>query len=97
MIKILGNRFTGKTAKLLSLAKENNAIIVCKNTDHMRDRAYKYGLTGIMLVSYVDYINYLSNKVIDFNIDNRPVYIDDMSEFIKEIDNNISGYTEAID
>ena len=97
MIKILGNRFTGKTARLLSLAKEKNAIIVCKNIEHMRDRAYNYGLTGIMLISYVDYINYLSNKAIDFNIDNRPIYIDDISEFMKELDKNISGYTEAID
>ena len=35
MYRIIDNRGTGKTSRLLLLAKENNGIIVCKRPDIM--------------------------------------------------------------
>ena len=87
MIKITGSSSTGKTTRLLLLAKENNGIIVCKNIYKMRNKAYMYGLTGIDFISYNDYICIPKDNT-------RPIYIDDLSEFLKVYDNNIIGYTE---
>ena len=92
MIKIIGNRSTGKTSRLLLLAKEINGIIVCKNVDKMRDRSYKYGLTGIDFISYQTYIEQLKNG----QNDSRPIYIDDLSDFLRVYDKNISGYSEIV-
>ena len=93
IIKIVGNSSTGKTGRLLLLAKENNGIIVCKNSENMRIKAHSYGLTGIDFINYEAYIEYIRYPHRD---NGRPVYIDDMNEFLKVYDNNISGYTETI-
>ena len=90
MIKIIGNSSTGKTGRLLLLAKENDAIIVCKDVEHMRQRAHKYGLNGIEFISYDDYITY--SKV---RIYKKPIYIDNLSEFLRALDTNIESYTET--
>ena len=91
IIKITGNVSTGKTSRLLLLAKENNGIIVCKNTVRMSEKAHVYGLTGIEFISYDTYIENMKH----IHSNTRPVYIDDMSEFIKVYDSNVSGYTET--
>lgn len=91
MIKIIDKSSTGKTSNLFLLAKENNGIIVCKHPESMIVKAHSYGLKGIDFISYDEYINSMYRQ------DNtRPIYIDDMSEFIKAYDKNISGYTETI-
>ena len=90
MIKIIGTTSTGKTGRLLLLAKENNGIIVCKNPDKMREKAHAYGLTGIEFIGYGDYIFIPKDN-------DKPVYIDDLSEFLKVYDKNITGYTEIFE
>ena len=92
MIKIIGNRSTGKTSQLFLLAKENNGVIVCKNPAAMNNKAFGYGLVGIRFLSYEDYIRHTTIENTRF----ESVYIDDMSEFIKVLDSNIKGYTEII-
>lgn len=57
MYKIIDGRGTGKTSRLLLLAKESGATVVCSNPDAMRQKAYAYGLTGIDFISYEDYLN----------------------------------------
>ena len=51
MYRIIDGRGTGKTSRLLLLAKENNSVVVCGNPDQMRNHAYRYGLTGIDYIS----------------------------------------------
>ena len=92
MIKIIGASSTGKTGRLFLLAKENNGIVVCKNPEAMKTKSLSYGLTGIDFISYeayIEHVKYAQNNT-------RPIYIDDMSEFIKVYDKNISGYTEIV-
>ena len=57
MYRIIDTRGTGKTSRLMLIAKENNAIFVCKNPTSMRERAYSYGITGITFISYKDLMN----------------------------------------
>lgn len=85
MIKIIDNRGTGKTGRLLLLAKENDGIVVCKNIEKMRTRAYDYGLVGISFMSYEDF---------DFSyFYDCPVYIDDIDEFLLFKNKDIKGFT----
>lgn len=92
MIKIIGDSSTGKTGRLFLLAKENNGIIICKNSENMRIKAYSYGLTGIDFINYEAYIENMKRA----EPNNRPVYIDDMSEFLRAYNKNIVGYTETV-
>ena len=52
MYRIIDNRGTGKTSRLMLLAKETNSAIACINPNAMRQKAYAYGITGINFISY---------------------------------------------
>ena len=61
MIKIIDKRGTGKTSRLMLLAKEQEGIIVCSDPDIYQKKAWNYGLTGIDFISYHTYIRNLRN------------------------------------
>ena len=91
MYRIIDGPGTGKTSRLLLLAKENNGVVVCVNPSRTREKAYAYGLTGINFMSYTEYIAN-SGQI------NVPVYIDDMDSFMCCLTrNNLSGYTLSED
>lgn len=93
MYRIIDGRGTGKTSRLLLLAKENNGIVVCKNPDHMREKAYAYGLTGIDFVSYKDFDRDVSESYESGNTYSKPVFIDELDNYLKYLQFNIQGYT----
>ena len=62
MYRIIDKKGTGKTSRLLLLAKENNGIVVCAYPDWMREKAYKYGITGIDFISYDDFIKNIAER-----------------------------------
>lgn len=87
MYRIIDKRNSGKTSRLLLLAKENDGIVVCFDPNRMRQKALNYGITGIDFLSYEQYAytdNYDTSK---------PIYIDELELFFKKFDYNISGYT----
>lgn len=88
MYRIIDERGAGKTSRLMLIAKEENAIFVCKNPNIMREKSYKYGITGIDFISYDEFLLY------DFS-NNRKVVIDDLEEFIKDTKRScdLIGYT----
>ena len=86
MYRIIDGRGTGKTSRLLLLAKENNGIVVCKNPEMMREKAYRYGITGI---DFIPYHLYLPNE----RNDERTVFIDELELYLKSWNKNIAGYT----
>ena len=89
MYRIIDDRATGKTGRLMLLAKENNAIIVCKDPIHMRERAYSYGITGLDFMSYSDFHYEINcHKKI-----NKPVLIDELDMYLKYVEEKIIGYT----
>lgn len=90
MIKIIDTKSTGKTGRLMLLAKESNSIIVCANPKQYEQKALNYGLVGIDFISYEGYI---ANKDL---YNTRTIYIDEISEFLCYLGHNIKGYTESL-
>lgn len=87
MYRIIDGRGSGKTSRLMLLAKENNGILVCSNPGAMRSKSHAYGLVGFDIASYYDLWNgELKGK-------NKPIYIDELEKFVKWLDNNIDGYS----
>lgn len=86
MYRIIDNRASGKTSRLMLLAKEHDGVFVCSNPYAMKDKAMAYGLTGFDIISYNDYLqhNYPKGKM---------CFIDEIENFVKSIGNNLSGYT----
>lgn len=85
MYRIIDGRGTGKTSRLLLLAKENNGIIVCADPDRMRNKAYAYGITGIDFISYSEF-----NPLYRYN---KPIFIDELDIFLNRLNRDIQGYT----
>ena len=89
MYRIIDNRATGKTSRLMLLAKENDGIIVCKDPRAMQEKAYRYGITGIDFISYSQF---------DFNYRyNKPVFIDEIDMLLQYKNREIQGYTISED
>lgn len=53
---IIGANCSGKTRKMLETAKEDNAIVVCKNSYAMANKANSYGIYGLKFISYEDFL-----------------------------------------
>lgn len=85
MYHIIDKRGTGKTGRLLLLAKDLNASIVCANPTLMREKAYHYGITGI---DYIQYKDYLARPQ-----DYGKVLIDNIEKCLP----NMIGYTSIIE
>ena len=77
MYRIIDERGTGKTSRLLLLAKETGATIVCKNPNAIALKAINYGITGVNVIGYPDL-----NKA---EFDNKDILVDDLEEFAKYI------------
>ena len=78
---IIGGRSTGKTRKLLEHAKENNALVVCKNPAAMARKAEAYGIFGLAFASYEDTLNNIRDVSIG-NVENcENVVVDEAKEY----------------
>ena len=83
---IIGGNSIGKTRKMLEEAKENNAVVVCKNPSAMRIKANNYGIFGLDIVGYED------------NINDKKVAIDELGEFLKyHFGANLDSFTMTVD
>ena len=56
MIRVIDGRGSGKTSKLMEIAKENNAMFVCSNPQAMEVKARAYGISDIKFISYHDFV-----------------------------------------
>ena len=93
MYRIIDKKCSGKTSRLLLLAKENNAIVVCQDPNHMKEKAYAYGITGLEFMSYIGYdyeVNHCNKKI------DKPILIDVLDNFLK-YESNVIGYTISED
>lgn len=85
MYRIIDSRSSGKTSRLMLLAKENGAAIACANPSAMRQKALAYGITGIEFIPY----SHLFNGEYDGS-----VLIDELEVFVKSfIDSSVIGYS----
>ena len=87
MFIVSGGRGIGKTKALLERVKAEDAIIVCKDTVEMRERAYMYGITGLNIINYEEYCRTPSEQL------DRDVYIHNVNDLLKIINPNTKGYS----
>lgn len=87
MFSISGEKGSGKTRALIEKVKMEDGILVCADTATMRERAHKYGITGLNLISYDD--------LYECKIDSygKPLYIHDINQFIKYSFHEVKGYS----
>lgn len=88
MYRIIDKRGSGKTSRLMLLAKEKNGIFVCSNPDAMKYKAHAYELTGFDIISYYQLVNQK-----DINLEHKPVFIDELDSFLNSLGYNIYGYS----
>ena len=87
MYRIIDSRGSGKTSRLMLLAKETGSKIACGNPIAMRQKAYAYGITGIEFIPYSD----LFNGAID---PEDKIMIDEIEVLLNNyIDGSLTGYT----
>ena len=87
MYRIIGGRGSGKTSRVMLLAKENNATIVCSNPNAMRNKAQSYGITGINFISYNELFDTEPNS-------SGVVFIDEIEQFLSyALNSKILGYS----
>lgn len=85
MIRIIDDKCTGKTGRLMLLAKENNGTLVCSDPHCMRQKAKAYGLTGFDCISYGDYHEHQYDK-------DKPIFIDEIEKYLN-LYGRIDGYS----
>lgn len=78
---IVRGNSSGKTRELLELAKQQNAVVVCKNAGAMARKAESYGIFGLNFISYDEII--CENNIYDGNIwIAEPFVVDEVGDFI---------------
>lgn len=86
MYRIIEGRSTGKTGRLMLLAKETGAKIACSNPKAMQEKAYAYGITGI---EFIPYSQLFTGKHI-----HDKILIDEIEAFVSNYaDGQLIGYT----
>lgn len=72
---IIGENSSGKTHKMLELAKRNDAIVVCKHPLHMQNKANSYGIYGLKFVGYEEI------KIENDIVNGKKIAIDELEDF----------------
>ena len=86
MYRIIDSRSSGKTSRLMLLAKESGAAIACANPSAMRQKALAYGITGIDVIPY--------SYLLDGTYTDGNVLIDELETFVKSfMDCKLIGYS----
>ena len=85
MIKIIGEPGSGKTKQLMKLCFNEKATFVCKNPESMMVKAHAYGLVGLNIISYQEFL-------IDSTFNENNAYLDDIDEFLEIIGCKVKGF-----
>lgn len=98
MYRIIDGRGSGKTSRLMLLAKENNAALVCSNPRAMEAKAHAYGIVGIDFMSYEDAIDHMRHPDNQYTSENRQhlIVVDEIENFIQcalGMNGRLIGYT----
>ena len=91
---VVGGRSSGKTRKIMELAKEKNAIIICKNPIAMERKAAAYGIFGLKFIGYDETLNCVREDmtpVDDFVVDEAKEFMEFM------LASNCVGFTQTED
>ena len=86
MYRIIDNRGSGKTSRLMLLAKEQGAIIACSNPYAMKQKALAYEIPGIEFISY--------EELLKNNYNGQNIMVDELEAFVKyQLSGKLVGYT----
>ena len=92
---IVRGNSSGKTRELLELAKQQNAVVVCKNASAMARKAEAYGIFGLNFISY-DEIMYANNVYDREEWIDGPFVVDEVCDFISTFfENQCVGFTQT--
>ena len=88
MYRIIDSKASGKTRRLMEIAKENKAIFVCSNPRAMEAKAHAYGIVGI---EFIDYFTFLEGeeKPANYVVDE----IEMLLHYMFGMNRNLTGYT----
>lgn len=90
MERIISGRGTGKTRQLMELAKAENAIFICYNPYAMEQKANNYGITGLIFISYAQFLSQPKRVGDKFVIDELESFVSCISPL-----NTFIGYTQS--
>ena len=85
MYRIIDGRSSGKTYKLMMMAKERGCAIACSNPNAMKQKAHSYGISGLVFISYDEL----------FENNEKKVMIDEVEQFLQKCVPNLEilGYS----
>jgi hypothetical protein len=86
MYRIIDKRGSGKTSRLMLLAKETDATIVCAMPRAFEAKAQAYGITGLKFMSYHEFLESRGENY------KEKFLIDEIDGLLKRIDGNVIGY-----
>ena len=89
MYRIIDNKASGKTRKLMEIAKENKAIFVCSNPRAMEAKAHAYGIVGIDFIDYFTFLDDDDKEPANYVVDE----IEMLLHYMFGMNRNLTGYT----
>jgi hypothetical protein len=90
MYRIVDGRGTGKTGRLMLLAKDIGATIVCSNPRAMEQKAHAYGIVGLNFMSYNEFTpERRAGDTGKYLIDEMEAYLDHIFGY----ETRVVGYT----
>jgi hypothetical protein len=92
MYRIIDGRGTGKTGRLMLLAKETNGTIVCSNPRAMREKAIAYGIVGIDFISYNDFLYGAGGDIGNYYIDELELFLA-CAQSVAQVRGKLCGYS----
>ena len=89
MYRIIDGRGSGKTSRLMLIAKENDALFICANPYAMEQKALAYGIVGVEFIDYENAVCYYKEN------EKLNAVVDDIEAFAKIFlrHHNLIGYT----
>lgn len=83
MYRVIDDRDTGKTKKLLTECAKNKGVFICRHPQAVPEKCLAYGLPFIEAYGYNEISSVPTNK---------PLYIDELEGFTQSYVNNLAGY-----
>lgn len=89
MYRIIDNKASGKTRRLMEIAKENKAVFVCSNPRAMEAKAHAYGIVGIEFIDYFTFLDDRGKEPANYVVDE----IEMLLHYMFGMNRNLTGYT----
>ena len=89
MYRIIDNKASGKTRKLMEIAKENKAVFVCSNPRAMEAKAHAYGIVDIEFIDYFTFLDDKGKEPANYVVDE----IEMLLHYMFGMNRNLTGYT----